>query len=172
MHIIKITPRSFKIILTKDELIRGKDDISDISDDMFRHIIDEANRLYNNPFTGGTIDAEFFASKDGGAELFLTKGPDKTENAVYLFKTDSSDILISLCKHLKSKGFTYASRLYFHDDIYKLAISPTDKNNLFSHLLSEYGEAKKISPLQKWILDEHARIIISDHAVNILSENQ
>ena len=84
MHIIKISPMSFKIILSKKDLQRhGVNNIlehADISGDFFAEIIEETNRLYGNPFDEGPLDADFFESKDGGGELFISKRKTQKKN--------------------------------------------------------------------------------------------
>jgi hypothetical protein len=169
MHIIKITPQSFKIILTNDELIRGKDEFCDISDDMFRHIIEETNRLYGNPFDRGTIDAEFFASKDGGGELFISLSK-QNENMYLAFTSKSSDDLLMLCRRLAKSSGTYKSTLYYGGGEYTLVIMCEGGGFLLS-LLKEYGNARRISPLSLWVLDEHAKKIVEGNAVGTIAHN-
>ena len=169
MHIIKITPKSFKIILTKDELVRGKDDIPDITDEMLKKIITETNRLYDNPFAYGTVDAEFFASKDGGGELFISKTSENGKDTCLCFVTDSSDNLSALCHRLSALDATYKSTLYLHNENYTLVLADVNAP-LLEPILHEYGKAEKVSPLRLWIIDEHAHKIIEDNAVSLIAE--
>ena len=91
MHIIKITPCSFKIVLSKEDLKRhGIDNIlehADLSGDFFADIIEQTNRLYGSPFKEGAIDAEFFEGKDGGGELFICSSKKVCKSTFYIFTT-------------------------------------------------------------------------------------
>ena len=171
MHIIKITPQSFKIILTKEDLARDRENITeetDISEEFFRKIINETNRLYNNPFAQGTIDAEFFASRDGGGELFISRVKEN-KNTNLAFVTSSSDCLTMLCKRLAHKRNTYKSTLYHNGEKYTLVIMGESDGILLS-LMKEYGDAKEISPFFVWALDEHEEKIICDDAIGTIAE--
>lgn len=174
MHIIKITPCSFKIILSKDDLARsGRDNIfnhTDISGDFFAQIIDETNRLYGNPFTEGSVDAEFFASKDGGGELFLSKSNTEYKHTYYIFITQSTDSLVMLCKRLSFSGITYDSSLYHADGNYSLIIFSEKRDSLLLSVLKEYGSASETSSFRTWLLDEHASIILEKDAVTTIAE--
>lgn len=169
MHIIKITPVSFKIILSKEDLQRhGIDNIlekSDISGDFFAEIIDKTNALYGCPFTDGAIDAEFFESKDGGGELFLCQAKSAHKAITYLFRCQDLESLIALCKRLNTPDTKNDSRLYFDDGKYSLLIFCLERNGFLLSILKEYGSASEISRLQTWLLEEHANIIFSENAI-------
>ena len=173
MHIIKISPMGFKIILSKDDLKRhGVDNIldhTDISGDFFAEIIEETNRLYGNPFTDGAIDAEFFEGKNGGGELFLCKAAKTLKNTIYTFTTDDFEALIMLCKRLDSMDFTYKSRLYHDGENFILALIDAKKNPLIETYLREHGSAEEINKLKFWIIDEHAKLISKENAVGELA---
>ena len=133
MHIIKITPKSFKIILSKEDLQRyGVENIlesPDISGELFTEIIERTNTLFGHPFTEGAIDAEFFESKDGGGELFITKHIHKNEDTVYVFTAKESDRIYMLCKRLGQEEFITESRLYHDGNVYQLVLRLKDTNN-------------------------------------------
>ena len=170
MHIIKITPHSFKIILTKDELEKHGESIlenKELSKQFFMHIIDETNRLYDNPFAQGSIDAEFFESKDGGGELFISK--ITSENGFsYLYSTKNLENLISLCKRLCDNP-PQKSRLYCENDTFFLVMHFDVHNTFTLPSIKEYGDCHKISKLKSWFLEEHADVIIRENAVQTTS---
>lgn len=175
MHIIKISPVSFKIILSKEDLMRhGVDNIlnhADISGDFFEEIIEETNRLYGNPFVEGAIDAEFFESKDGGGELFLVSSKKSIKSSTYLFRTESSDALISLCRRLSEQGTLFDSKLFFEGGKYSLILFCQKGNDFLVPQMKEYGTASEITLLQRWLIEEHARLIIDKGAIEHISEN-
>lgn len=173
MHIIKITPMSFKIILSKEDLQRhGVDNIiekNDLSGDFFAEIIEKTNALYGNPFTEGAIDAEFFASKDGGGELFICSSKSVNKSTTYLFRTESSDSLVSLCARLAASSLPYDSKLYYENGRYNLLLFYGKRDDFLVSCMKEYGSAAEISKLQMWLLLEHSRIICDKNAVERLS---
>ena len=167
MHIIKISPMSFKIILSKKDLQRhGVNNMlehADISGDFFAEIIEETNRLYGNPFDEGPLDADFFESKDGGGELFISKRKTQ-KNTVYCLESEKIDNLISLCKRI----YTYNkndSRLYYFNGKYSLLIYLREKDHALYSILSEYGQVSEVGKFHTWTLDEHGDLLIKDDAV-------
>ena len=174
MHIIKISPVSFKIVLSKQDLKRhGVENIlhhTDISGDFFEEIMNETNRLYGNPFTYGSIDAEFFESKNGGGELFLCKSKSTCGVITYLFKTSDSDVLFSLCKRLSGFDFCYDSKLFLEKDVYSLLLLCRERNDFLLSVIKEYGKVSEISRLQVWLLEEHSALLIDSHAAERICE--
>lgn len=175
MHIIKITPVSFKIILSKEDLQRhGIDNIlekNDISGDFFAEIIDKTKALYGCPFTEGAIDAEFFESKDGGGELFLFSTKHFAKQKTILFRTEDCENLFFLCARLKSSGSTYDSRLYFDDGKYSLLIFCRGNGDNLLPILREYGNASEISKLQMWLLEEHSTLLCESCAIESMAQH-
>ncbi len=167
MHIIKISPQSFKIILSKHDLEEYGDEnpfnTTRYTGEFFEDIIQRTNALYDNPFIGGTVDAEFFESKDGGGELFLSLRHEKTVS--YIFSTDDTEVLISLCKRLVSNGIICQSTLYFHDGNYRLLLGLDSPDTITVALIREYGNMPSASDYEKWLLDEHAKVLCSEKAV-------
>lgn len=174
MHIIKISPVSFKIVLSKEDLVRhGVDNIlnhADISGDFFEEIIYETNRLYGNPFNEGAIDAEFFESKDGGGELFLYSSKKAGKKTTYLFRTNSSDSLVSLCLRLSGHHIPSDSRLFYDDGKYNLLLFYPKRDDLLLSCMKEYGTAFEVSRLQCWLLEEHAKVVLDKGAVEQISK--
>lgn len=167
MYIIKISPVSFKIVLSKDDLKRhGVENILNHPSacaDFFADIIDETNRLYGAPFSEGAVDAEFFESKEGGGELFLSKS--KRDGATYHFKTKHLDSLICLCKRLSQNRPPSDSKLFFGDDCYSLVLFYSQSERLVMSILKEYGKASEINQFGHWLLEEHKKVLIAQNAV-------
>lgn len=171
MHIIKISPVSFKIILSKEDLQRnGVENIfehAEYSGDFFAKIIEKTNALYGNPFKSGSVDADFFASKDGGGELFISKKSCFS----YLFRTKSLDNLISLCKQLSLGLRPQSSTLYFDDGIYCLLTEYDFKDEILVSRIKEYGDFRASGIFEKWLLEEHGKLLISGNAVQSICRN-
>lgn len=174
MHIIKITPKSFKIILSKEDLQRfgagNIFDYPDMSGELFTEIIERTNALYGSPFTEGAIDAEFFESKEGGGELFITKHVHKNENAVYIFTTKESDRLYALCKRLRQKDDFSESRLYHDGNVYQLVLRFLDTDEITKSVIREYGDLKKAGKMNLWQIEEHSSLICESEAVTTIAE--
>lgn len=167
MHIIKITPHSFKIILSKEDLMRhGVQNIFDskeLSGEFFAEIINETNSLFGNPFISGSIDAEFFEGKDGGGELFLSSGVFK-KTVTYLFRTRDFESLLCLCKRLSDFLMPENSALYTEKGEYCLLLEYENAEKPVLPYLKEYGHAEKINKIQRWLLEEHAEAIMTENA--------
>ncbi len=172
MQIIRISPKSFKIILTKDDLaLSGNDNTYEqdgFSKDFFTKIIDEANRQYGADFGSGVIDARFFEDKCGGGELFLCEVTSKSCVEAYAVFAESSDDIICLCKRINSIFKSYSS-LYFDGKYYILLLNLHNDDQIAISILHEYGFCKKISAVYAWSLEEHSKKILSDNAVSILA---
>lgn len=175
MHIIKISPHSFKIVLSKEDLMRhGVDNIldnTDISGDFFAEIIEETNRIYGSPFKEGAIDAEFFESKDGGGELFICSSTKVCKSIFYLFTAHDIENLISLCKRLYSNYIYNDSRLYFNDGKYSLLIHCPKRDITLFSILKEYGNASEITKFCIWLIEEHAQFLINENAIKTIAES-
>lgn len=173
MHIIKISPKSFKIILTKDDLaFSGADSAYEsygFSKEFFTKIIDEANRKYGADFGSGVIDASFFEDKCGGGELFLCESGSCDYPDAYAFFTKDSDGIIRLCKRIKPLLSDTYSSLYCNECEYALLLSLCDDKDFLLSVIKEYGECKKISRFEMWALQEHSKALIESKAIDVLS---
>ncbi len=172
MHIIKITPVSFKIILSKEDLQKhGVENILEderYSGEFFAEIIDRTNTLYGSPFKEGAVDAEFFASKEGGGELFISCSQKNNSHVTYLFKTKSLDNLISLCCRLLRCHSHKSSTLYYEEEIYCLLLTFDAKNDLVFSRIKEYGHLKASGEFERWSLEEYGKLLIKDNAIEQL----
>ncbi len=175
MHIIKISPQSFKIVLSKDDLKRhGVENIlhhADMSGDFFEEIIRETNRIYGSPFAEGAIDAEFFESKDGGGELFICSSKSSHKSITYLFRTDNCESLIKLCKRLMLSNPPCDSRLFHQDGRYSMLLFYQSRDSILIPVMKEFGTASEISKIQIWLLEEHESVIIDKDAIHTVAES-
>lgn len=174
MHIIKITPQSFKIVLSKDDLRRhGVENIlhhADMSGEFFEEIIRETNRIYGSPFSEGSIDAEFFESKDGGGELFICSSKSTHKSIVYLFRTDNCENLIKLCKRLLHTKLPCGSKLFHDNGRYSLLLFYQCRDSILIPIMKEFGTASEISKLQIWLLEEHETVILDKDAIHTVAD--
>ena len=173
MHIIKITPHSFKIVLSKEDLkTHGVENILESKSflgDFFAEIIEETNALYGNPFANGSVNAEFFESKDGGGELFISSSCINKE-VTYLFMTRDFEILTNLCKRLAVSSTPVDSILFASDNGYSLLLYYTETEDFVFSCLKEYGEVVEANRLKQWMLYEHAKVLIDKKAVEHISD--
>ena len=174
MHIIKISPVSFKIILTKEDLTRhGVENIlnhAELCSDFFEEIIQKTNLLFENPLGEGAIDAEFFESKDGGGELFITGREKSQENTTFIFTANDSEEIFLLCKRLDTpEAKPIKSRLFSDGKNYNLLLTYKNENKLIPSVLKEYGNVSQANRLRIWIIEEHSRPLIENDAVGVIS---
>lgn len=174
MNIIKISPVSFKIILTKEDLSRyGVENIlhhTELCGDFFEEIIHKTNAMFDSPFSEGAIDAEFFESKDGGGELFITGAQRTSKNIIYIFSSDDIEKIFSLCQRLDKTGIKpKKSRLFLDDGMYLLLLSYTNEKPFVQSILREYGNSVKADRLSVWVVEEHAKLLSGNDAVGTIS---
>ena len=174
MNIIKISPVSFKIILTKEDLSRyGVENIlhhTELCGDFFEEIIHKTNAMFDSPFSEGAIDAEFFESKDGGGELFITGSKRKSKNITYIFSADDIEKVFSLCQRLDTPNTKpYESRLFAGEKNYRLLLTYKEENTLIPSFLKEYGNTLKADRLSVWVVEEHAKLLSGNDAVGTIS---
>ena len=169
MHIIKITSVSFKIILTKEDVDKycKKYVLNDKIDSygFYAEIKDKTDALFDYPFDELSVDAEFFESKDGGGELFLTAIP-KIKLHNYIFLTKDSDVLSSLCLRLVKFKMPVESKLYFNNDCYNLLVKFEEMpDEVIVGVMNEYGECNIVEDIYDWYLQEHAKCIFENDAL-------
>ena len=175
MHIIKISPVSFKIILTKEDLkCHGVENIlhhTELCSDFFEEIIRETNSLFENPFTEGAVDAEFFESKDGGGELFISRSNRNTKSITYIYSTESIEHIFALCKRLNISFKPKKSRLFFDGKNYLLLLTYPKRNSILASFISEYGALREAGKLCEWIAEEHAKLLVEGDAVGTIAKS-
>jgi len=172
MQIIKISPQSFKIILSKSDIEEYGESpfgTQDYNQRFFEDIIHRTSTLYGISLSEGTIDASFFESKDGGGELFLSVCCGK--EGAYIFSTDNTEVLISLCKCLTSSGTHIPSTLYSDGGIYRLTLKLCTQSAMTLALIREYGKAEKAGDFEIWHLDEHAKVLCRENAVERIASS-
>ena len=175
MHIIKISSASFKIILTKEDVEKySKKYVSDDKIDsygFFCEIKDKTDSLFDYPFDALSVSAEFFQSKDGGGELFLT-AKQKPCIHNYCFKTQSSDMLFKMCNSIGKRMKDFESKLYFYNNLYHIILCfENTPDEFLIALMSEYGEISKCLPILEWHLSEHAKCIFNVDAIERIITN-
>ncbi len=169
MQIIKITPRCFKAILSKNDLgAYGEKDLSDYKwqKALLCRVISKARQLYGSEFSKKNLYAEFFQSKDGGGEIFITSKEQASATFVYLFKTQSFENLVLLCKRLYSLKKPVRSSLYLYKGNYCLTVFGDEKSTYIKNILAEYGSAELTSQNKMLHIAEFGKKICANNAVS------
>ena len=173
MEIIKIGSACFKIILSKDDLQKygaeNKFENKDTLETFFEDIIHQTNEMYGYPFSESAIDAEFFESKDGGGELFLSTAKQHGKSSAVILSTGECDNLFLLCSRLKTMAEHEKSSLFTENGIYFLVIFPSKRNDNIIPVAKEFGKCVEAGKLKLWHLEEHARLLCQDNAIEVLS---
>ena len=194
MDVLKISESKIKIMLSREDTERlGLDAISaDYSDTEVRskvwNILSRVKSDYGFDYEGEKLLIQFYPSKDGGAELFITKllnlqkknekVMSKSENVTMLdtkpriYKFDKLDELIRAAKIIKRRGGVASSELFYsEEDGYYLNISERGALR-FDHIcefaiISEFATpvAKEKYPY----ITEHFEKLAEDSAIELLS---
>ncbi len=190
MELIKVNSLKLKIILSPLDIKNLGLDTSQgdceesLSMRAFREILDKAKE--QTGFESGTAQlyVQFYPSKDGGGEMYITRrgfqlpegkirhfGDSGTIDifSTYITVFKSSENLIAICKRLCSDGFTGTSILYTCIGKYFLVLNGTSTEN-FNTYLSEYGKAYVSDSLMLAFLEEHGNKLCENNTVETFCE--
>ena len=146
MELIKITDQKLKIMLTPSDMTQFELDPNTIEDpdahahDAFRSLLGEIRRQYGLEFDGDRLSVQYFPSRGGGCEMFVSSmqsqatGEDKDRkkrasgfgNAILpigkpltgnflretAYRFESLSHLLAACHRLKSIGYIGESSAY------------------------------------------------------------
>lgn len=173
MQIIKISPKSFKVILSKEYLLTDTDfENNAFYENLLRKIINEISEREGVYFSRASkISAEMFDCSDGSAEMFISCDEKITSyKCVYLFETKECDALFSLCGRLCfSSLLPFSSELYYQNKSYFLSLYYENESETAKAIISEYGSVKKASLIRLLQLSEHAKLICPSNAINLFA---
>lgn len=199
MRVERLGKDKIKIFLTFDDLSdRGinKEDLwNDVPKvhDLFNEIMEQAYEELGFELTG-PVAVEIFALPAQGMVVIVSRGKNKiwrtvedldedldedlyalevtleeSDSIIFAFK-DFED-LIKATKRIQP-FLIYGGALYHYKEHYILALDQADliENTVdnFIAILSEYGEASTISTA---ILEEYAKVIINEDAINVLNQH-
>ncbi len=197
MELIKVNTAKLKIILTPSDIkefdidARTFDYTSKHSQKAFRSILTKAKELTGFDASGCRLYVNFFPSRDGGAEMYLTRKakilPDSTclslqrsknkesvnESTGYILQSFNLDTLILLCSKLHIEGHALQSSLYFMDGKYYLHISALyDGCGCdIPQYICEYGKVFYADKTRLCVLSEHSQPICKQNAVDKIARN-
>lgn len=194
MEVLKINSAKLKIMLTFDDMIEyglcaDKIDYNDTSTKRsFWKILDKARELSGFDTEGDKVLIQFYPSKDGGCELFITKlglVPSLAEKTISksnritmlasrktLYKFDDLDSLVKISKVLCGKDSVRESDLFSEREgcfYLELAERGSSKGAHISELavISEY--AKPIPEVLYPYIREHCEKLTNGDAIKQLS---
>ncbi len=177
MELIKVNSSKMKIILTDNDFKQmGVDAFSfDYTNEKSKEAIKKILKLARQESDFDIISAklliEYFPSKKGGGEIYISKLENSEKNNTKLYISAFSQNLeniISICKNFKETNLK--SRLYSINSGYllllklekyhKQKIIPTD-----FLWMSDFAKVKICTDLSKTYLDEYALCICSENAI-------
>lgn len=205
MELIKVNSVKLKIILTPSDMTElgitenQLDYSSASSKKAFWDILDRAKSLVSFDTKGDRLYVQFYPSKDGGGEMYVTRKAhilpqDRQEKSTYrrkyfakrkgegyIVSFEDTENIIALCARLKNTGFDGSSTLYFHDGVYYLKLTeksmPTFTQNEKcadnpeeKFFICEYGDTFFADKVRCAFLEEHAKKLCSDKTVETFCE--
>ncbi len=197
MELIKVNTAKLKVILTPNDIqeldidSNSFDSSSHLSQKAFRNILLKAKEKVGFDAYGCKLYADYFPSRDGGGELYLTRKakilPEEDSNTSYRKKCilntqnhtsqsyivipDNLDTLISLCQKLSCDGFSFESTLYYHKGKYYLYIYNCQNKTDIPCYICEYGNVFFADSTRLFYLLEHADTLCKTNAVKIIAQN-
>jgi len=190
MELIKINSSKLKIILTADDITElglgsdNKDCEESLSMKSFRDILEKARE--QTGFTSGDsrLYVQFYPSKDGGGEMYVTKKQFQNhvyyeknfgdsakvpESSTYIAVITSFETLLLLCKRLNNDNYIGESSLYSYNDKYILILCGHSYSNYYTYL-SEYSECSVANSIKLAFIEEHASLIYKNTTVETFCE--
>ena len=175
MYIIKITPHSFKVVLSKNDLVTfGKNknfNDNKIPKAFLGRLLKKAKNEHGISFDTDLVEAEFFQSKDGGGELFVNSYPSKENSVTYIFSTDNFENLVYLCKRYSHLSIIYQSRLIKAEKRYCLVLYMQRNDNFLISGIGEYGDVVKVSKGKIMRICEQGKIICKNRAIQCIAHH-
>lgn len=189
-HII-ISPGKLKLMLTKSDLSKYELDCTTLdSEDVktrraFRDLLSDVGRASGFDTSDDKLFIQLYPSKDGGAEIYITKLTAKPYPAegktviTSVYRFDSFDSLADVCARARACGSLSDtdSSAWYGDDAYFLIISKemSAKERLRASssrdpLLSSYGTHLGTSPAISAFVREHFSCFITEEAAALLAE--
>ncbi len=190
MELIKVNSLKLKIILSPidvEELGLKNENIDceeSLSMKAFREILEKAKEQTGFESGYARLYVQYYPSKDGGGEMFITRRSlhfsdskvlhinDESSfniSSTYITFFNSSENLISLCKRLKADNFKGKSVLYSCMGKYIIVLNGKSDEN-FNTYLSEYGKSFVSDNLRLAFLNEHAKILCESQTVETFCE--
>lgn len=191
MELIRISQHKLKIMLTESDMqiyeipesYGGGD--ADIREAL-RAVLTEAGKRTGLDFSGRKYSVQFFPSRGGGGEMFVTRfdeahgetaeaeperdasaaGPVRWDYAE-AFSFDAIEHLLAVCRALSEGGFAHRSAAFLDERgrYYLFAEAP----GIHRPMISEYGKSESARAVGLYIT-EHGQEICTGNAVEILGK--
>lgn len=131
--------------------------------------------------TSGRLFVEAMRRESGGCVLFFSVDRDEKrqrKNKRYLVKKgeyitcefENADVLFTCAKYLS--GFSCESRLYNHNNKYRLLVRAITGVSRIKNILNEFGKIIGESAMLTEFTDEHWHCLAKENAVELLSSGK
>ncbi len=197
MELIRISDRKLKIMLTPTDMRHfelNPDTFCEDSAGMhrsFRHLLDEIKKQTDFEADDHQISVQYFPSREGGCEMFISRVPNNCEKLSPIPTTQSlqlrqksmrntfhrecayrfSDLrsLLLVCQRLSSIGYIGSNSAYTDvSDRYYLLLSVLAESPFTTpeelQFITEYGVIENTAWL-KLYLSEHGQVLCAENAV-------
>jgi negative regulator of genetic competence, sporulation and motility len=191
MELLRITDKKLKVTLTEEDMERYQLDRDTMDYDTtetrsaFWQILDEAKHKTGFDACGSRIFVQIYASRDGGCEMYVTiaeeegrgrrRGEGQVRGGESLYRFDSLDTLLTVCRKLSELGYAEKSAAYTEGGAYYLLIRERLESSIMSpkavgefSFIEEYGDRLPGS-LSLFRLREHGECLSEDGAVERFS---
>ena len=189
MDVLKITDSKLKIMLSADDMkkYRLSKDSVDYNDSKtrksFAEILNRVKQTHGFNVDHDKVLIQFYPSKDGGSELFVTRLgllPPSSERAIsrssrvtlldaravlYLF--DDLPSLIKTARILKNASCGYSDVYLGDGGEYYLEIYEKGTEPLNCNVINEYG--RRLSPSYYYYISEHAKKLTANNGVELFA---
>ena len=153
-----------------------------------RSVLKEAGRQTGLDFSGGKYSVQFFPSRNGGGEMFVTRFDDPPKSAqkknvcddtassasspprweyAEAFRFERLEDLLAVCRQLRACGFSHRSAAFKdeHNHYYLFTEAP----GIHRPMINEYGRSASASAIGLYIT-EHGNEICTVDAVEVLGK--
>ena len=190
MELIKVNSSKLKIILSSADIEKlglssnSTDCEDNLSMESLREILETAREQTGFVSGSSRLYIQFYPSKDGGGEMYITKKQYSENKFSDRHFGDSSNIpkentyiaiftsfenLLALCKRLLSDQFIGESTLYSYKKNYILKLCGYSYNNFYSYL-GEYSSSFVADNIKLAFIEEHATELCKNTTVETFCE--
>ncbi len=193
MELLRISDSKLKVTLSADDMEKYRLDNETMDYDntetrsAFWQILDEAKHKTGFDAGGEKIFVQVYPSRCGGCEMYVTKVSEEralsaaqrrtppvslVRGSVSVYRFETLDLLITVCRKLKEIGYTGESAAYGAEDDFWLVIRERLHNSIMSaNAISEYSFIEEYGTRQSGgimlaYLREHGTTLETDAAVD------
>lgn len=193
MELIRISQHKLKIMLTESDMQIYEipewynDEEVDLREAL-RAVLKEAGRQTGLDFSGGKYSVQFFPSRSGGGEMFVTRFDDPTESLpaqkeltdtvsltsspprweyAEAFRFERLEDLLAVCRQLRAFGFAHRSAAFRDEKNHYYLF--TEAPGVHRPMINEYGRSASAGAIGLYIA-EHGKEICTENAVEVLGK--